>query len=173
MSHGPAIRDGVDRDAAAIRAVHLSAFPTPAEADLVERLGADGDAVLSLVAEEEGAVVGHVLLSRMRVAGDGRDYRALGLAPVGIVASRQGAGFGSALIRAALERAAQRGEELVFLLGAPAYYRRFGFRAEAAAPFASPYAGPHFMALRLRDVPPPVSGRADYAPAFATLGSGS
>jgi putative acetyltransferase len=164
------VREGLDSDGAAIRVVHLSAFPTSAEADLVERLRADGDTVLSLVAEEGDKVVGHVLLSRMRAAGDGRDYRALGLAPVGVVAQRQGTGIGSALIRAALEQAAQRGEELVFLLGAPAYYRRFGFRAEEAAPFASPYAGPHFMAVRLRDVPLPASGRANYAPAFAALG---
>jgi putative acetyltransferase len=168
-----AIRDGLDGDAAAIRALHLGAFPTSAEADLVERLTADGDSVLSLVAEEEGWVVGHVLLSRMRVSGDGRDYRALGLAPVAVAASRQGASLGSRLIQAALERASSLGEELVFLLGSPAYYMRFGFRTEVAAPFASPYEGPHFMALRLRDVPLPQAGQAEYAPAFARLESGS
>jgi putative acetyltransferase len=167
------IRDSLDSDTAAIRAIHLSAFPTSAEADLVEQLTADGDSVLSLVAEEVGKVVGHVLLSRMRVSGDGRDYRAIGLAPVAVAASRQRAGLGSQLIRAALDRASRLGEELVFLLGAPAYYERFGFRAEEAAPFASPYAGPHFMALRLRDVPLPQAGRAEYAPAFARLESGS
>jgi putative acetyltransferase len=166
------IRSGLDGDAAAIRAVHLGAFPTPAEADLVEQLLAEGDSVVSLAAEEEGKVVGHLLLSRMSVSGDGRDYRALGLAPVGIVAQRQGAGLGSALIRAALEQAASLGEEIVFVLGSPAYYGRFGFRAEEAAPFASPYAGPHLMALRLRDVPLPGSGHADYAPAFAALEEG-
>jgi putative acetyltransferase len=167
------LRDALDTDSPAIRAVHLTAFPTSAEADLVERLTADGDRILSLVAEEDGKVVGHVLLSRMRVSGDGRDYRALGLAPVAVAESRQGAGLGSRLIRAALDRASRQGEELVFLLGAPAYYERFGFRAEEAAPFASPCAGPHFMALRLRDVPLPQSGRAEYAPAFAMLESGS
>ena len=163
------IRGGLESDAAAIRAVHLGAFPTAAEADLVERLIAEGDAVVSLVAEEEGKVVGHVLLSRARVDGDGRDYRGLGLAPIGVVADRQGAGLGSALVRAALEEAKARGEEIVFLLGDEAYYRRFGFRPEEAAPFASPYAGPHLMALRLGDVPLPASGRVDYAPAFAAL----
>jgi len=168
-----AIRDGLDSDAVAIRAVHLGAFPTSAEADLVERLVAEGDAVISLVAEEKGEVVGHILLSRMSVCGDGRDYRALGVAPVGVVARGQGRGHGSALIRAALDRAAALGEEILFLLGSPAYYGRFGFRAEAAAAFASPYAGSHLMALRLHDVPLPISGRADYAPAFAALEAAS
>jgi predicted N-acetyltransferase YhbS len=167
------IRDGLDSDAAAIRAVQLSAFPTSAEADLVERLIADGDAVISLVAEEGGEIVGHILLSRKRVRGDGRDYRALGLAPVAVLSDRQRAGIGSALVRAAIERAEALGEDMIFLLGEPEYYGRFGFRAEEAAPFASPYAGPYLMALRLRDVPLPTSGRADYAPAFAALESGS
>ncbi|HEX4738433.1 MAG TPA: N-acetyltransferase [Allosphingosinicella sp.] len=163
------IRDGLDSDAAAIRAVHLGAFPTSAEADLVERLTGDGDAVISVVAEEDDEIVGHVLLSRKMVRGDGRDYRALGLGPISVVPDRQSAGIGSALIRAAIERAKALGEDMIFLLGEPAYYRRFGFRAEEAAPFASPYAGPHLMALRLHDVPLPASGRADYAPAFAGL----
>jgi putative acetyltransferase len=163
------IRDGLDSDAAAIRAVHLSAFPTAAEADLVERLTGDGDVVVSVIAEEEDEIIGHVLLSRKTVRGDGRDYRALGLGPIGVLPDRQRAGIGSALIRGAIERAKALGEDMIFVLGDPAYYRRFGFRAEEAAPFASPYAGPHLMALRLGDVPLPASGRADYAPAFAML----
>jgi putative acetyltransferase len=167
------IRDGLDSDAAAIRAVHLSAFPTAAEADLVERLIDDGDAVVSLVAEEREEIIGHVLLSRKRVRGDGRDYRALGLAPIGVLPDRQNEGIGSTLVRAAIERVRRLGEELVFLLGEPAYYGRFGFRADVAAPFASPYAGPHLMALKLLDVPLPASGQADYPPAFAMLESGS
>ena len=167
------IRDGLDSDAAAIRAVHLGAFPGPAEADLVEQLIADGDAVVSLVAEEHGEIIGHVLLSRKRVRGDGRNYRALGLAPIGVLPDRQNMGVGSTLVRAAIKRAGMLGEELIFLLGEPEYYGRFGFRAEEAAPFASPYAGPYLMALRLRDLPLPASGRADYAPAFAALESGS
>lgn len=167
------IRDGLDSDAAAIRAVHLGAFPTPAEADLVERLVGDGDAVVSLVAEDGDRIVGHVLLSRKTVSGDGRDYRALGLGPIGVNPDRQNRGVGAALVMAAIERARALGEELIFLLGEPAYYGRFGFRAEDAAPFASAYAGPHLMALRLGDVALPASGRADYARAFAMLESGS
>ena len=165
------MRAAEPRDEAAIRAVHISAFPTADEADLVEALGREGDAIISLVAERGGEIIGHVLLSRMAVSGDGRGYRALGLAPLAVRPGARREGVGSALVRAALDRAAGTGEELVFVLGDPAYYGRFGFSAECAAPFASPYAGPHLMALRLRgDLPLPRRGRADHAPAFAELG---
>ena len=162
------IRPAEPRDAAAVRAVHRDAFPTPAEADLVERLEEEGDAVVSLVAERQGEVVGHILLSRMRVAGDGRAFRALGLGPLAVLPPFQRCGIGSDLIRGALAIAAATGEELVFVLGEPEYYERFGFSAEAAAPFASPYAGPFLMALPLGDgAPCPARGTAEYARAFS------
>jgi putative acetyltransferase len=164
------IRPETGDDAEAVRAVHLAAFPTSAEADLVTRLNADHDSEISLVAERSGEIVGHVLLSRMSVSGDGRALRALGLGPVAVLPGSQGSGVGTELIRSALAIAGALGEELVFVLGDPGYYPRFGFSAEAAAPFASPYAGPYFMALRLRsDLAAPDSGSAAYAPAFAAL----
>ena len=164
------IRPAEPRDAAPVRAVHRAAFPTAAEADLVERIEADGDAVVSLVAERQGEVVGHILLSRMRVEGDGRAFRALGLGPVAVLPPFQRSGVGSDLVRGALAIAAATGEELLFVLGEPEYYGRFGFSAEAAAPFASPYAGPFLMALTLGEgVPRPAAGKAEYARAFSGL----
>ena len=107
----------------------------------------------------------------MNVSGDGRAFRALGLGPVGVRPGMQGGGVGSELIRASLAVAGALAEEVVFVLGEPAYYARFGFSAEAAAPFDSPYAGPYLMALWLRlDVEPPAAGAAAYAPAFDRLG---
>lgn len=165
-----AVRPAEPRDSAAIRAVHLAAFPTPLEADLVEALERDGDAVVSLVQERRGEVAGHALLSRMSVSGDGRNCRALGLAPVAVLPGFQGSGIGGALIHGALAIARASGEELVFVLGEPDYYHRFGFAAETAAPFASPYAGPYFMALALNaGLALPTAGSAAYAPAFAAL----
>ena len=157
-------------DAARIRAVHLAAFPTPVEADLVEQLRADGDAVISLVAEDQREIVGHVLCSRMRAEGDERSLDALGLAPVAVLPERQRQGIGSALIEVALSEALSLGTDIVFLVGEPEYYRGFGFSAEIAAPFASPYAGHYFQAKLLRnDLTLPESGMAQYAPAFAEL----
>ena len=165
LPEGPDDRDGV-------RAVHLAAFPTPAEADLVTMLHNDSDSAISLVAKDDGAIVGHVLLSRMTVEGDGRKYRALGLGPVAVLPERQRQAVGSALIEKSLELAEARGEEIVFVLGEPEYYRRFGFTPAVAAPFASPYAGPYFQAKALGSgFSLPESGRAEYAPAFAELES--
>lgn len=158
-------------DAAGIRRVHIAAFPTPAEADLVERIERDGDAVVSLVAADHGEIVGHILLSRMAVEGDGRSVRALGLAPLAVLPRAHQGGVGSALVRAALGIAKALGEELVFVLGEPDYYARFGFSPETAAPFTSPYAGPYLMALALHDdFQQPAAGQAEYAPAFSALG---
>jgi putative acetyltransferase len=163
------VRDAQPGDAGAIRVVHVAAFPTAMEADLVERLEREGDAVQSLVAVEGGEVVGHVLLSRMAVEADGRDVRAVGLGPVAVLPRRQTQGIGSALVRTAVEQMDEQGEQFVFLVGEPEYYGRFGFAAATAAPFASPYAGPYFQALALNGATPPIAGRADYAPAFSDL----
>ena len=164
------VRPAEPGDAAGIRAVHEAAFPTAAEAGLVEALVREGDAMVSLVDARQGEIVGHVLLSRMTVSGDGRELRALGLAPVAVRPGFQGAGVGTGLIEAALAIARATGEALVFVLGEPDYYGRFGFSAATAAPFASPYAGPYFMALALRpDFVAPAKGTAAYARAFSDL----
>ncbi len=168
------IRPAGPDDAPGIRAVHLAAFPTAAEANLVEALGRDNASVVSLVAENHCEIVGHVLLSRMTASGDRVVFRALGLAPVAVRPGFQGGKIGSRLIEGALAIARATGEELVFVLGEPDYYRRFGFSAATAAPFASLYAGPYFMAHQLRsDLALPASGTAAYASAFADLGDGA
>ena len=157
-------------DEAAIREVHLRAFPTPVEADLVEQLRRDGDVAISLVAGEDGQIVGHVLFSRMSVEADGDLIRCLGLAPVAVSPERQRTGIGTALIEAGLAAARADGADIVFVLGEPEYYGRFGFDAKTARPFASPYAGMYFQAVTLRDdFRLPMSGQAVYAPAFAEL----
>lgn len=142
-----------------------AAFATAAEADLVDRLRRAGDVAIGLVAIDDDEVVGHVAFSPM--AGP---LKALGLAPVAVAPGRQRQGIGSALVRHGLEQAKAEGWEAVFVVGAPDYYRRFGFTAEAASGFASPYAGPFFMARSLRGRDLPVgSGRIDYPPAFRDL----
>ena len=128
---------------------------------------------MSLVAEREGELVGHVLLSRMRVSGDGRAVARSGWGRWACCPAFRAAASARSLIEAALGIARATGEELVFVLGEPDYYRRFGFSAEAAAPFASPYAGPYFMALALQPgFAAPAAGEAAYARAFSDLSGG-
>lgn len=156
------VREEIPADHDAARRVVTAAFGQPDEARLVDRLRADGDVVISLVAEEAGeGVVGHVLLSVMDAP-----FRALALAPVAVAPQRQGQGVGSALVREALSRAAAQGWFAVFVLGDPPYYQRFGFRAELAAGFESPYAGRHFMGLALAGELPRTTGRLRHAAAF-------
>lgn len=134
-------------DHAAIADVVEAAFGQPAEARLVERLRADEDALLELVAVEDDAVVGHILFSRLWAD---RYEMFAALAPLAVRPDLQRTGLGSALVRAGLESAKEFGAHGVIVLGHPTYYPRFGFSAEAAAKVSSPYAGqPAFMALAL------------------------
>ena len=162
------VRAETPADHAAIRIVHESAFPTPQEADLVDALRVDNDLVLSLVALEDGAIVGHLAFSRMTVKSDTGDFPALALAPVGVIPEFQREGIGSALIESGLQLLAKKGEALVFVLGEPDYYRRFGFSAELASEFISPFPGRYFQLRRLADGAP-VSGSVHYAYAFSEL----
>ena len=158
------VRPELDGDDSAVTAVVARAFGQREEARLVQRLKSDGDAVVSLVAVVGDQVVGHVMLSRMEAP-----FRALALAPVSVAPDHQRMGIGSALVEAGLKQASERGWEGVFVLGNPAFYRRFGFRRDLASGFSSPYAGSHFMALPLGQRLPASSGTIAHAPAFAHL----
>lgn len=146
-----------------MRRVIAEAFGREEEAKLVDDLRADGDLAVSLVAEAYGEVVGHIALSRLKLP-----VEALALAPVSVKTGEQDKGVGSALVRAALFKARELGYKIVFVLGDPAYYATFGFSTEEAAPFASRYAGPYFMA-RLLTEEKPAPGETIYPDAFSRL----
>ncbi|WP_257548701.1 GNAT family N-acetyltransferase [Sphingopyxis sp. DBS4] len=176
MPDGFVIRAATAADADAIDAVVRAAFAGTGfghqgEADLVRVLEADGDGLVSLVAEADGVIVGHVLFSRMDVEADSAPVSAAGLAPVSVSPAQQGQGVGGKLIRAGLDALREQGAAMSFVLGDEAYYPRFGYSPDLATRFASPFAGPHFMAMMLDSGSPwPLGGRADYAPAFGRLG---
>lgn len=159
------VRDEHPGDCADIHRVVTAAFGRDDEARLVDRLRDGGGGVISLVACEGPRIVGHAMLSRMAAP-----FPALGLAPVSVAPARQRRGIGSALVRRALGQAAEAGWRGVFVLGDPAWYRRFGFDPALAGGFSCPYAGPHLMALALAGRLPVRHGAVDYAPAFHTAG---
>ena len=133
------IRDETPRDSKAVYQVIASAFGQSAEAELVKALQQAGDKVISLVADEDSQIVGHILLSKMTAP-----FPALALAPISVIPAKQRCGIGSALVTKAVNRARHEGWAAIFVLGDPHYYERFGFSREAASNFNSPYAGPTF-----------------------------
>lgn len=154
-------------DLAAVRAVHVDAFPTAEEADLVDALRADPAAwipELSRVAVHGGSVVSHCLLTRCHI-----DHTpALSLAPVATLTARQSSGAGSAVIRACLNTAEELGERYVVVLGHPDYYPRFGFERASTHGVRISIKVPDdaLMALALPGAGPIPSGLIRYADPF-------
>jgi putative acetyltransferase len=162
------IRPERSEDAAAIDALLRAAFPEAVEADLVTRLRADGDLALSLVAEENGTIIGQVAFVPITLDPD-PSYRIWGLAPLSVLPQRQGQGIGSALTEAGLDAAEDAGIGLVLVLGDQNFYGRFGFDTMLADGIEVAWAGPYFAGLSLIDLPPP-RGKATYPAAFSELG---
>ena len=166
------IRTERARDHDAIASLVAAAFGSPAEARLVERIRAsDGyRASLALVAELDGAVVGHVMVSTADLhTPEGVRPLAM-LSPLAVAPDHQSAGIGGDLVRTVCRRAGEAGEALVVLEGSPVYYGRFGFEPSAKygielpiPDWASPEAS---QALWLGDVDPTLTGRVVYSSAF-------
>jgi putative acetyltransferase len=134
-------------DDAAIARVVDAAFGGPAESAIILGVRAEGRSVVDLVAENGGAIVGHVLFSHMTCE---PAVFVVGLAPLAVAPDRQGQGIGQALSREGLRLCRELGAVGAVVLGDPNYYSRFGFSAEMARPLRSPYAGsPAFQAVEL------------------------
>lgn len=176
-------------DAAAVRFVQRAAFPTQAEArllDALQRIGAY-DPTWSLLAEvvdtaddrpassSAPTMVGHCLLTAatlVRSDGSTRGGRIMALGPIAVLPAWQRRGVGSALMRAALAKAEAAGLSAVVLLGHKEYYPRFGFqpaRAQGLHPPAA-WSDAAWMAIRLSAWTPDETGTVQYAPPFMTMG---
>ena len=150
-----------------IRSVHEAAFGGAEEADLVDNLRTAGDVLVSLVAELEGRIVGHVLFSRMWIEAPGGLVPAVALAPVAVLPEQQRRGIGGQLIRQGLGLLRDRGEKVVIVVGHPDYYPRFGFAGEKAASLESPFPAEAFMAMELSPgALEGIRGRVVYPAAF-------
>lgn len=142
-------------DIDAIRTLTETAFKTAPHADgtehlIIDRLRAAGALTLSLVAETDGAIVGHVAFSPVAVSDGSRDW--YGLGPISVEPSKQGEGIGGRLVRDGLERLKALGAAGCVLLGDPAYYGRFGFEADPN--------------LTLDGVPPDYFMRVAFSPVY-------
>jgi putative acetyltransferase len=162
------VRSEEPADHGTIRAVHTVSFPTVGEARLVDALRAAGRLCVSLVAEEQREVVGHVAFSSVSVLGatDG-----VGLGPVAVVPTFRRRGIAEQLIREGLAVCKGLNHGFVVVLGDPSYYRRFRFTPAGGWGLRDEYGGGDaFQALQLRRGAIPAGGGVvHYAPEFAAL----
>lgn len=166
-----AIRPERPTETAGVRAVNDAAFGTTHESRIVDDIRGTADWIDggSLVAEDGGRLVGHVLLSYgdldLETGGRRRIWM---VGPVAVIPERQRQGIGGALMRAAIRLATERGEPLLVLLGHADYYPRFGFEPARAIGIEAPRPWPDasWLALRLPAWTPDLRGTARFAEAF-------
>jgi putative acetyltransferase len=144
------VRAELPADVTAVRELNRAAFEGPDEARIVDALRGAVTSLVSLVAEEDGAVVGHILFSPVTLAA-ASDLPVMGLAPMAVRPAYQRQGIGSALVRAGLQACREAGAVGVVVLGHAAYYPRFGFVPASRFGLGCEYDVPDdvFMALEL------------------------
>jgi putative acetyltransferase len=170
------IRRETLEDRAAVDAVTSAAFGRsagvdgePVETRLLRALRDDAGwiSTLSMVAEREDEVIGHVVCTRGRLG----VLDALGLGPISVLPNRQRRGVGSALMHAVIGAADACGERLIALLGDPGFYSRFGFvpASEHRVDAPDPAWAEYFQIRTLTNCPPVIAGAFRYAAPFAAL----
>jgi putative acetyltransferase len=160
-------------DYEAITQVTLAAFTgkysdSPTEHFIIKNLREAGALSLSLIAETDDQIVGHVAFSLVWI--NGEDLQWYGLGPVSVTPELQQRGIGSALIRTGLERLKALGARGCVLEGDFRYYRRFGFRTYPQLTYAGAPAPEYFMALPFYEKVP--TGQVEFHPAFYTSPNG-
>jgi putative acetyltransferase len=148
------IRPETSNDLPAIYTVNKMAFNgRDSEPGLVDAIRQTDAFVpeLSLVAEENGQVVGHILFSRIFIATESGPIPALALAPMAVLPGFQKLGIGSTLVRHGLESCKNLGHKIVIVLGHPPFYPRFGFSPALSKALECPWGdcGEAWMALEL------------------------
>ena len=144
------VRPETAADHKAIRQVNRLAFGQEAEANLVDALRGAGHSRVSLVAEVEGQVVGHILFSELSIMTKTGTVPALALAPMAVLPGFQKQGIGSELVRRGMDVCRDQGHRIVVVLGHPNFYPRFGFSSRLAERLESPFGkGPSHMAAEL------------------------
>jgi putative acetyltransferase len=150
-------------DLGQIRAVNEAAFERTDEADLVDNLRAEGAVLLSLIAEVDDRIAGHILFSRMTIG----LVEAVALAPMAVLPEYHRRQIGSALVRRGLDELRNRAERIVIVLGHEHYYPRFGFSTDTARHLSSPFPKEAYMALELQSgALDGIAGHVEYPRAF-------
>ncbi|MGN7722604.1 GNAT family N-acetyltransferase [Chitinophaga sp. 22620] len=142
-------------DKSSVYSLNAAAFGQENESKLIDLLRNSEHFIpeLSLVARSESGSVGHILFTKLEIAGpEGVTYGTLALAPMAVLPSLQHLGIGSQLLREGLKRAAEQGYSSVIVLGHPEYYPRFGFVPASKWGISTSYDVPDeaFMAIELK-----------------------
>jgi len=162
------IRIEQEADWEAVHVLNESAFETDAEANLVEKLRASAQPVISLVAVDDNVIVGHIMFTPVSLLGYD-DAGIMGLAPMAVLPKQQTKGIGTKLVEAGLEHCKQLEYGAVVVLGHSTYYPRFGFAPSSRFGISSEYDVPEevFMAMELEPgYLDGKSGTIKYHPAF-------
>lgn len=165
------IRDENPEDYAAVERVNELAFGRAGEAVLVSKLRAV-EPCISLVAIENEKIVGHILFSPVSVESEGEKFEAIGLAPMAVLPEHQNQGIGTELVKYGLEACKGLGFNIIFVLGHPEYYPRFGFAPAKTKGIECEYPVPDeaFMVLELQaDALHRRIGTVKYRPEFDVL----
>lgn len=152
------IREEQPADVDEIRKVNSEAFETDAEANLVNALRSSGCAYISLVAETDGNIVGHILFTPVELTENKNNLKIMGLAPMAVLSKFQNKGIGSKLVNSGLEYCKSQGYDAVVVLGHPAYYPRFGFIPSVEYGIKSEYDVPDDVFMILELVPEALKG---------------
>jgi putative acetyltransferase len=166
------IRPEAIEDHSAVHSVIESAFGQANEADLVVALRKVASPQISLVAVEDDQIVGHIFFSPVSVESERDIFTALGLAPMAVLPDYQKRGIGSRLIQEGLMECQRIGHDIVFVVGHPEYYPRFGFTVAKEKGFQCEYPVPDevFMVAELK--PGALSGKqglVKYLPEFGNV----
>lgn len=165
------IRPETQEDHDAVHAVNLAAFDTPQEAGLVDVLREQARPLVSIVAEEAGAILGHILFSPVSLEGH-LDLHLMGLAPMAVSPAHQRSGIGSRLVAAGLEHCGRLSCAAVVVLGHPAFYPRFGFAPASEVGIGCEYDVPPEVFMVLEIQPGALAARSGtirYHPAFGSV----
>lgn len=165
------IRHETDEDVARISEINSAVFGQENEGALVERLRQTDtfDPELSLVAEVDGIVSGHILFYPVVIDSGKEEYQTLALAPMAVIPELQNKGIGSKLVTEGLQTAKRLGHKSVIVLGHPDYYPRFGFQPASKWGIRAPFEAPDDAFLALELVPGELSdkhGTVRYPPKF-------
>jgi len=147
------IRKEIDSDKEKIWKVNVESFETEAEANLVNALRDSKILFISLIAEEDEEIVGHILFTPVELIGDDSGLKLMGLAPMAVLPGFQKKGIGSQLVKTGKEKCSTQGYDAIIVLGHPDYYPKFGFIPSVKYGIKSEYDVPDeaFMVLELKE----------------------